>query len=173
MHNAKSANVIANMVKGAVAGAVGVWALDQVTWAMWNREDPEALEQERRARPDGLDPAHMMANRAAQAMGIELSPKQPNLPGLIVHYSLGVLPGSLYGVLRYEMGGLETGRGAFFGLGLGIFQDQLINSAIGTSGAPTEYPQEAHIRGLVGHVVYGVVTDTVLEMLDRVIPAGS
>lgn len=164
-------NMFADMVKGAIAGAAGVWALDQATWAMWNREDPEVMEQERQARPGGLDPAHVMANRAAHAMGTELTPKQPNAAGMVVHYSLGVLPGALYGVLRHEMGGLNTGRGAFFGLGLGIVQDQIINSVIGTSGAPTEYPKEAHIRGLVGHAVYGVVTDMVLEMLDKVAPA--
>ena len=168
MQDPKDMDVVANVVKGALAGAVGVWALDQVTWAMWNREDPEALEQERQARPGGLDPAHVMANRVAHTMGVELTPKQPNAAGMAVHYSLGVVPGALYGVLRHEMKGLNTGHGALFGLGLGILQDQLINSLIGTSGAPSDYPQEAHIRGLVGHVVYGVVTDMVLEMLDGV-----
>ncbi|MEW6499499.1 MAG: DUF1440 domain-containing protein [Cyanobacteriota bacterium] len=168
MQNTKNANVIADMVKGALAGAIGVWALDQVTWAMWNREDPEALDQERQARPGGLDPAHVMANRAAHALGMELTPKQPNAAGMVIHYSLGVVPGAIYGALRHEVDGLDIGRGALFGLGLGILQDQLVNSMIGTSGAPTEYPPEAHIRGLVGHVVYGLVMDMALEMLDRV-----
>lgn len=168
MPDAKNVDVVADVVKGALAGAVGVWALDQVTWALWDREAPEVIAQERQARPGGLDPAHVMANRAADAMGVELTPKQPNAAGMVVHYSLGVLPGALYGVFRHEMDGLDTGRGALFGLGLGILQDQLANSLLGTSGAPTEYPWQAHTRGLIGHVVYGVVTDMVLEILDEV-----
>lgn len=160
--------VVADAVKGALAGAVGVWALDQVTWFMWNREDPEALAQERQARPGGLDPAHVTADRVSQALGVQLMPKQPNPAGIAVHYSLGVLPGALYGVLRHKVPGRGAGRGALFGLGLFLLQDELVNSLLGTSGGPTEYPWQAHARGLVGHVVYGVITDTMCDVLDQV-----
>ncbi len=161
-------HVVADMVKGAVAGAIGVWALDQVTWFMWNREDPEVLAQERQARPGGLDPAHVTADRVSQALGVQLMPKQPNPPGIAVHYSLGVVPGALYGVLRHTVPGLGLGRGALFGLGLFLLQDELLNSLLGTSGAPTDYPWQAHARGVVGHVVYGIVTDTMCDVLDQI-----
>ena len=161
--------VVRDMVKGAVAGAVGVWALDQVTWFMWNREAPAALAQEIRARPGGLDPAHVIANRVAHAFDIELTPKQPHPAGISVHYALGVVPGALYAVFRDEMEMPGVARGALYGLGLYLMQDQLANWMLGTSGAPTEYPAQAHVRGLAGHLVLGVVTDVVLDVFDRAI----
>ncbi len=32
-----------DLVKGASAGAVGVWAMDVLTWAIYKREDPSTV----------------------------------------------------------------------------------------------------------------------------------
>lgn len=162
-------SLMADAVKGAVAGAIGVWALDKVTWAMWDRTDQENLRQEEKARPEGLDPAHVIANRAAEALGTELSPKQPHPAGVAVHYGIGVFPGAAYGVLRRNAPALTVGSGTLFGLGLFLMQDEGLNSILGTSGGPTEYPAEAHLRGLVGHLVFGATMHASLKLLDQVI----
>jgi hypothetical protein len=164
----KNDSLAVDMAKGAVAGAVGVWALDKVTWWMWDRESPLTLQQERAARPEGLDPAHVMANRAAEAMGKELTPKQPHPAGIAVHYGLGIMPGAIYGALRNRVDGVDTAGGMAYGLGLFLMQDEGLNPILGTSGKPTEYPWQAHARGLVGHLVLGAVTNATLEVLDRV-----
>lgn len=39
-------NAAVEMVRGAVAGGVGVWAMDRVGWFLYNREDPAALRRE-------------------------------------------------------------------------------------------------------------------------------
>ena len=161
-------DLIGDLVKGALAGAVGVWALDKVTWAMWDREDPLALAQERAARPDGLDPAHVMANRAAEAMGTELTPKQPHPAGIAVHYGLGIMPAAGYAVLRKRVPAVGAAGGLMYGLGLFLMQDEGLNPILGTSGKPGEYPWQAHARGLVGHLVLGAATHAALEVLDRV-----
>ncbi|HEV2148283.1 MAG TPA: DUF1440 domain-containing protein [Longimicrobiaceae bacterium] len=161
-------DMVGDMVKGALAGAVGVWALDKVTWWMWDREDPRALQQEREARPGGLDPAHVMANRAAEAMGKELTPKQPHPAGIAVHYGLGIMPGAAYGVLRNRVRAVGAAGGMLYGLALFLAQDEGLNPILGTSGKPTEYPPQAHLRGLVGHLVLGAATHATLNALDRV-----
>lgn len=167
-HGKQQGDLLADAVKGAIAGAVGVWALDKVTWYLWDREDPAALQQEREARPEGLDPAHVIANRAAEAMGKELTPQQPNPAGIAVHYGLGIMPAAAYGVLRNRVGGVGAAGGLLYGLGLFLLQDELTNPLLGTSGKPTEYPWQAHARGLVGHLVLGVVTNLTLDLLDSV-----
>lgn len=156
-----------NLLKGAVAGAVGTLALDAVTWFMWNREDPGALEQERRARPEGLDPAHYVANKLARAAGTELSPKQPHPAGIATHFAIGVVPAALYGVLRKRIPQVRMGRGLVYGLTLFLMQDEIVNSVARISGGPMEYPWQAHSRGLVGHLVYGAVTDATLDLIER------
>lgn len=154
-------------LKGALAGAIGTLALDAVTWFMWDREDPGALEQERQARPRGMDPAHLVANRLAHAVGTELAPRQPHPAGVATHFAIGVAPAALYGVARKHLPQVRTGRGLLYGLTLFLVQDEIANWLTRLSGAPTEYPGQAHLRGLAGHVVYGIVTDATLDLLDR------
>lgn len=167
--NGKDGELITDMMKGAVAGAVAVWAMDKVGWYMWNHEDPQALQQEREARPGGLDPAHVMVNRAAEAMGTELTPKQPHPAGVAMHYGLGVMPGALYGALHKRVGAVGAAGGLAYGLGLFLLQDEGLNPIIGTSGTPGEYPWEAHWRGLVSHLVLGAVTNATVKALDQVV----
>jgi hypothetical protein len=88
---------------------------------------------------DRLDPEHVIANRAAEAMGTELTPRQPHPAGIGVHY----------------------------GLSLFLMQDEGLNPILGTSGRPTGYPMEAHFRGLIGHLVLGATTHATLKLWIR------
>lgn len=167
-HERPNGEMVRDVVKGAIAGAVGVWAMDQVTWWMWSRASAEQLQQERDARPGGVDPAHVIAERAAEAVGTELNPKQPHAAGIAVHYGLGVGPGAAYAPLRRRFSGLAAGGGLLYGLGLFVINDELANPLLRLSGGPSEYPWEAHARGLVGHLVLGAVTHATLSVLDQV-----
>lgn len=161
-------DLIGDVLKGAIAGAFGVWAMDRVTSYLWEHEDADALRQERQARPDGLDPAHVIANRAAESLGKELTPKQPHPAGVAVHFGLGVLPGALYGALRHRVDGVDAAGGMLYGLGMFLVEDETVNPLLGTSGLPQEYPWQAHVRGLVGHLVLGAATEAALDVLDRI-----
>lgn len=161
----QSTNVLTDALQGAVAGTVGVWVMDQVDWYMYNHEDPQARQRTQEVRPGGLDPAHVLANKVAGAFGTELSPPQPHPAGIAIHYSLGIGPGALYGALQDRAPVLGVGRGALYGLGLFLLQDELANAATGLSARPGQYPWQTHARGLVAHIVYGVVTDSVLRLL--------
>ena len=162
-------SLLAGMARGAIAGAVGTWAMDRVTRWMWNRESPELRIRERWVRPGGLDPAHVMANRVAGAMGKELEPRQPHPAGVGVHYALGVVPGAVYGALRGRVAGVDALGGLLYGLGLFVFEDEGANTLLGTSGKPADYPWQAHVRGLVGHMVLGVATHATLELMEFIV----
>ena len=157
-------SLAADMLFGAVAGAIGVWAMDQVDWYIYNREDPRARQRTRSVRPAGRDPAHNIVAGAAEMMGSE-APDQPNAAGVAVHYALGIGPGAIYGALHDKVPMVRTGRGLAYGFALFAAQDEIINAAAGLSARPREYPWQAHARGLVAHLVLGVVTDTVLSVL--------
>jgi len=165
--SSKNGNIAADMVKGAVAGAVGVWMMDLVTWGMYLREDPQARQQEQAARVEGKDVAHVAAGKLARLTGTTISPEQPHPVGLIIHYALGVMPGALYGAFRSRVDRLGAGRGLVYGLGLFLVNDELLGPLLGLASGPMAYPWQAHVRGLVGHVVLGGVTDTVLDVLDQ------
>ncbi len=157
-----------DVLKGAIAGAAGVWLMDRAGWFMYRREDSAALQREQAARVDGMDPAHVAAGKVARAFGITLSPSQPHPAGIAVHYALGVVPGALYGPLRRRVKGVGAGRGLLYGLSLFLVNDELLNPLIGLASGPTAYPWQAHARGLVAHLVLGASTDASLDALDRI-----
>jgi hypothetical protein len=167
--------MMADALKGAVAGAVGVWVMDRVDWFMYDHVDEEARRRTQAVRPGGLDPAHVIANRAAGAFGVTLSPRQPHPAGIAVHYSLGIGPGALYGALYERVPAIGAGRGALYGLGLALLEDEIANPVAGLSARPGDYPWQAHARGVVAHLVYGLVTDAVFRLLkgsDQLAEAG-
>ena len=163
--------IVSKATMGAAAGAVGVWALDRADWRMWKHEDEEARLQTNAVRPYGEPPAHVLVSKAEAVLGLEPTPQQHEVAGDAVHYGIGIAPAAAYAVLRHHLPGRGPLRGAFFGLGLFLIQDELINAATGVGAKPREYPWQAHARGLVSHLVYGVVTEVVLNMMDRSVRA--
>ncbi|MGI9090721.1 MAG: DUF1440 domain-containing protein [Gemmatimonadaceae bacterium] len=169
--NGHGGDVLGDLIKGAVAGAVGVWALDQITWYMWDREDPAALAQERAGRPADWTRHTGWRTRPRTRWANSSIPGSPILleSPRITHYALGILPAALYGAfLRGRMHDLGSARGLAYGLALFALEDELANPLLGTSGPPGVYPWQAHVRGLVGHLTYGAVTDAAIGLLDDV-----
>lgn len=164
----RNGDLIGDIVKGAVAGAIGVWVMDRVGWDMYLSEDPKAFEQEKEAQVEGKYAAHVAVGKIADAMGKELTETQQHKAGKVMHYGLGVMPGALYGALRHRVDGLGAGGGLAYGLGLFLMNDEVMNPLMGLSSGPTAYPWQAHWRGLVTHMVLGAVTDSVLDALDQV-----
>lgn len=154
-------------LKGAFAGAAAVWIMDRVDWFMFRKQGAAVRAQTRKARPGGLDPSHVAAQRVTNSFGKEMQPAQPNMPGIAIHYNLGIGPGALYSVLVDRVPMIGKGRGLLYGLGLFLTQDEAINAASGLSGKPQQYPWQDHARGLIAHLVYGFVMDAGVRALKR------
>lgn len=162
-------DIASNAIKGAIAGAIGVWAMDRLDWFLFEHEDAQARHRTEAVRPDGLDPAHVAAGKAARMLGTELHPAQPNAAGIATHYALGIGPGAIYGALRERLPASDEGQDVLYGLGLGLalflVQDEGLNQVMGLSGKQRDYPWQAHARGLAAHLALGLVTNTVLNLL--------
>lgn len=154
------------LAKGAMAGAAGVWVMDRVDWLMVEHEDPAAWRRTQAVRPRHKDPAHNLADTAAEALGAEPLP-QPNAAGLATHYALGMGPAAVYATLRDYIPGGVVGRGLLLGLSLSLIEDEALNPALGLAAKPQSYPWQAHARGLVAHIVFGLATEAVLTLLDQ------
>jgi len=158
--------VAADLVKGAIAGALGVWIMDQVDWFMVEHENPDAWRRTQAVRPNGQDPAHNMAGMVASAAGVQ-APGQPHPAGVAVHYAVGMGPAAAYSVARRHLPGGVMSRGLLLGLGMFLVEDEIINTVTGAAADPRQYPWQAHARGLVSHLVLGVATEAVLNLLDQ------
>jgi len=161
--------MIGSLLKGAVAGIAGVVALDIVTEMVTGAEGEEAVEREGHARPGAMDPAHTLANKVAESAGYEMEPPQPHPAGIATHLAFGVLPASVFGAFGRRRG-FHPGRGMIMGLGTYLLQDQGLNYALGLAGPPTDYPWQAHARGLAGHLSYGLVTEGTLAIIEMLEP---
>ncbi len=158
-----AATVVADLAKGAVAGAAGVWIMDRVDWLMVEHGDHEAWQQTQAVRPNHKDP---MAGTMARMVGAE-PPLQPHLAGIATHYAVGMGPTALYSVARRHLPGGVMSRGLLLGLGMFLVEDEVLNTLTGAAADPRRYPWQAHTRGLITHLILGAVTEAVSSALDQ------
>lgn len=159
--NHAGTDVAGDLLMGAIAGVAGVWALDRLDWFLMDREPERARRQTRLARPDGQDPAHVIANTAARggnaAVAGAAAPCRHRRPLWPRHDDGGRLRGAAVG----------AGRGIPFGLAMFVLQDEGLNTLLGTGGPLGRYPWQTHARGAAAHALFGFVTDSVLRLLPK------
>ena len=155
------------LVKGAVAGAVATAVMDLAVRYLAEKEDPAARRQERRAR-GGKPPSRAAAEQVARSAGAELGPREERAAGRALHWAAGITAGALYAALRPRFAGFDLGRGVGFGTGFWLLIDETVVPMLGLTAGPGAFPWQSHVRGFAGHVVFGTVTDSTLDLLDRV-----
>lgn len=158
-----------DILAGAIAGAAAVWVMDKLDWKLYRARGPEGMRRTEAARPGGMDPAHVMADK----LGVNFGDKKDNPAGHAIHYGVGVGMGALYGLLRSLSPAFASSRGAMFGIAMWVIEDEGLNTIMGTAGPPLAYPWQDHVRGAATHTVFGVVTDLITRILapwrDRVV----
>ena len=159
--------IVATALMGAAAGAVAVWALDRVDWFMWNRLADATRRKTVSVRPGGEPPSHVLAAKVEKRAGLGPTGRQHDIGGDLVHYAIGVMPAVGYALIRHRLPGRGWSRGLLYGLGAFLVQDEALNTAAGLAARPRRYPWQAHARGLIAHLVYGVTTELVLDLLER------
>lgn len=163
------------LLNAAIAGAAAVWIMDRLDWFAFAHEDRHARRRTEAVRPNGMDPAHALAEKAAEATGTSLTPAPPHQhpAGLAVHYAIPIGLTALYDVLRHRFPSVAKGSGALYGMGVFLLLDEVVNPALGLAARPDRYPWQRHARELTAHLIYGVVSNAVLQALVQSRPARS
>lgn len=156
--------MLRDALRGALAGAAATWLMDRFTTVMLEAQAPEVTAQEEAAQPNGKSSVGNLVDRVAATTGIEVPEPRRALIEQVVHYALGAVPGALYGVAR-KLPLVRAGNGVGYGLALFAVNDEYLNARLGLSGPATAYPPETHLRGIGGHAVLGVATETGIQML--------
>jgi len=159
-------SVLADVVDGAVAGAVATWAMGQITSLLYEHEDTAARQREDEAR-GGKTAYDVAAEKAAGLAGAELSEDERQKYGSAIHWALGIGAGALYGVLRPRVESASLARGLAFGAAFWLLMDETVTPALGLTPGPTAFPWQTHARGFGGHLAFGAVTDATLSALQR------
>ena len=161
----KRTSATVDLVRGAISGGVATWVMDQVTTAMLSAQAPEVTEREEAVRPNGKGAVTNLVDRVSAATGTELTPEQRSRLEQGIHYGLGVAPGALYALLRRRAPLVGAAGGLLYGFLLWALNDEYANTALGLAAPPEAYPAETHLRGLVGHLVLGALTDSGVDAL--------
>jgi hypothetical protein len=162
MHD-RQRSVVGDAIDGAIAGLLATWAMGKVTTFLYEREDERAREREDEAR-GGESAFSVAAQKGARIVGLELSDEQRKKYGSGVHWALGIGMGALYGVLRSRVPNADLAHGLAFGTTFFLAVDEVGNTALGLTPGPSQFPWQAHARGLAGHLAYGAVADSVVRL---------
>jgi hypothetical protein len=157
--------MLADAARGAIAGAIGTWLMDQVTTGLLEGRTAEVTAREEAARPNGKGSIENLIDRVEQRLGVAFDERQRGYLMQAIHYGLGVVPGAAFAVLRHRLPFLGAGRGLAYGLLLSAVNDEYLNTKLGLAGPFSAYPLETHWRGFVGHAVLGVATDLGIDVL--------
>jgi hypothetical protein len=149
---------------GAAAGYLAGQVMDQATTWFYGRQSDASKQRENELLPGGAPLA--TARKLAGVIGAEPTDDQAGRIALALHQSLG----QLYGVVAAALtrrgvaplaAGVATGAGGF------LVVDELANGLFFTP-PPQAYPVESHLRGVVGHLTFGVTTGLLLALARRV-----
>lgn len=160
------AGIFGTLITGAVAGLAATWVKDRVGDIIENRQSTTTILRERLARVEGKDPSHALANKIARKTGIDLHLGQPHPAGMGVHYGIGAAATTTYALLKRQVGFAGKTRGLLFGLSTFLLIDEALKPLLGVSRKPTAYPYQTHLRGLAGHLVFGLAADATIRAID-------
>jgi uncharacterized membrane protein YagU involved in acid resistance len=157
--------MIRDALRGAIAGAVATWCMDRITTAMYEVQAPEVTDRETAAQPNDKSSVANLVDRIEAQTGFVIPADTRPIVEQAIHYGLGIGPGAVYGVVRRYVPFARLGRGLAYGFVLFVVNDEYLNTKLGLAGPPEAYPPESHVRGLVGHAVLGVSTETGIQLL--------
>lgn len=168
MTMADTGTLAADAVQGALAGALASKMMGRVTTYMYEHQDEAATRREEAAR-GGKHSFGVAAEKIARLGRRELTDEQRQKFGTVLHWSLAIGVGALYGILRRRIPGARLGGGALFGTAFFLLIDEGMNTVFRFTPPPQAFPWQAHARGFAGHLAYGVATELQLRAADRVL----
>jgi hypothetical protein len=146
-----------------VAGLWAAGAMNRTTTAFYKRQS-EASRRREEEVSEGVAYA-VVIQKAAALVGREVEPDRAERLGEAFHYAMGALLAPGYVVLRRQTGLRPVAAGLTLGLTVSVIVDEVANPLLGFTAPPRAYPLATHLRGLAGHVVYGLTVAGLFEVM--------
>lgn len=163
-------SVMKELLLGFGAGYAALKLMDRVTTAYQEQQSEASKQREKELQEV---PAYVKAaEKLAEMRGQQLDRETAERVGERLHVGLGVSGGVTAGLL-VARGVNPVAAGLLSGLGMWLLVDEGANPALGFTPPATAYPPETHVRGFVGHAVYGGALGVLLAVGNRLFPKGS
>ena len=151
--------------RGAVAGAAATWLMDRLTTGMLQLQAPAVTAREEAAQPNGKSSVANLVDRMEAQTGLTVPAARRPMIEKAIHYLLGIVPGAVYGIVRRRVPFARIANGLGFGVTIFAVNDEYANATLQLSGPPKAYPLQTHFRGLAGHALLGMATETGIVLL--------
>jgi uncharacterized membrane protein YagU involved in acid resistance len=151
---------------GLIAGLVATKVTEQGQQGLWSLTPEDVRRREQAVRPG--PPYRVAAEKIAALAPADVDDMQLDRAGMALHYGSGVLWGTVYCLMRRAAGMESLGAGIAAGTSMSMLLDELVTPALGFSAPNRAYPAATHVRGLLGHLVYGLALAGTAEALYRV-----
>lgn len=155
----KSLATDAALVLAAGYGASKVMA--KATTFMYDHQTDAAKKQEEDVSYGVA--YNVAAKKTAELVGLKLSQEQVGKAGMALHYAVAFGSVPVYMVLRRRLGMGAFGAGAASGLSTALIVDEIANPLLGFTPPPQKYPLVTHLRGVTGHLVFGLAVAVLVE----------
>ena len=159
------------LVAGVVGGMVASWAMDrfQYWWLSFGGGDELQLQQMRSEEDNREEPATVKTASAISegVFGHNLTAREKETAGPIVHYAVGTTAGAVYGVAAEYEPDVTTLAGLPFGAAFWIAVDEGALPLLGLAKGPTSYPISTHAYALASHLVFGLAAEVVRGAVRR------
>jgi hypothetical protein len=158
-----SSSAVRDLTIGAAIGYCSSRAMDKATSWYLERQSEASRRREEEVAPGGAPV--LVGKKLARLVGRDVSDEGAAKIGSVVHRSLGMTYGMAAAALARKgvaplAAGVATGAIAF------AVVDEAFLSAFFTP-PPRAYPIESHLRGIVGHLAYGVAAGAMLAVARR------
>jgi hypothetical protein len=154
--------LLTDLALAPVAGYVGTKMMEPVGMKLYELESDDDRRREDEVRPG--PPYAIAARKAADLAGLDLSDKQLERLSLAFHYGLAIQWAPLYAVLRRRTSLAPVPAGLATGAAMSLIADEMMTPAMGFSAPNRAYPLATHVRGLIGHLVYGLGVAATTEL---------
>jgi hypothetical protein len=149
--NPRSVDVAISAVTGYVAAKT---VMDPVTVKLYEWEDPGARQREDALRP--AQPYRIAAEKTTRLLGLALPDRLLDKLALGFHYGVAVSWAPLYALLRRSTKLGPVTAGVVTGASMALVVDEGLTPALGLSAPDRAYPLATHVRGIAGHLAFGL-----------------
>jgi hypothetical protein len=146
--------LLIDLALAPVAGYVGTKVMEPVGMKLYELESEADRQREDEVRPG--PPYALAARKAADLVGLDLSDKQLERLALAFHYGLAIQWAPLYAILRRRTSLTPVPAGLATGAAMSLVADEMMTPAMGFSAPNRAYPLATHVRGFLGHLVFGL-----------------
>jgi uncharacterized membrane protein YagU involved in acid resistance len=79
-----------------------------------------------------------------------------------------ILAAAVSALIRVHLANPNVAHGLLFGLVFWLVVDEIMNPVLRLTRGPLAYPWQTHLRGGVGHLIFGAVTELSLGLFGAV-----